>query len=794
MRRLLLRALGVALVATAAAGLVVLSVPWWLPASRGPAAAGRLALEALEGPARIVRDPFGVPHVEAAGARDAFLALGFAHAQDRLWQMDVLRRAASGRLSELFGSTTLPEDRLARTLGFAAAAADELDKVRGSTRELLAAYATGVNAWVREVREGRQPAPAEYRWLGLQPEPWRPEDTLAIVRFRAWLFGRSLGATLLLDRLVRQLGGLSSQEFFPRPTRTDHMEGLVGRLLPLARLADRSAGVAGLRGRVGSSGFVVGASRSRSGAPLLANDPHVELRLPPVFHVAHLRTPGWEVAGGTWPGVPVFWVGTNGAIAWGQVALHSSVSDLYEEALHPTDPYRYDRGGRWLEARRREERIAVRGHGEEVVEVVRTRHGPLLGSALPEDPALGSVALRWTGDVARSGIDAHLALQRATDWAGFRRSLENLVAPAVTFLYADRGGRVATQVVGHLPVRSIDTGLLPVPGRSGFYDWRGYIPFEELPSAGGGRPPWLIAATRPPDVEFTRPVAWLWTDPGTTERAGELLETAGPLGLDEAVAIQRDRKALAGRRQVRALLEGIELSSRPAVSLARLLLAWDGGTERDSAGAAAFHVFRYQLSRTLLGERLQQPELRRVLESAEPVPGVLLAGFLRRVDRAEARRYVERALEATWSWLGVEVSSNTAKWTWGRIHQLDLRHDFERLGGPWLRWVGRAHRIGPFPVPGSPDSLWTMYSPAAPPFRTQVGPALRFAVDLAHPDHAVVGLAGGQSGHAGSPHHEDGLRRWLAGKPHPLWMHPADISFHAAGIWELLPRPSGPVS
>ena len=780
------RALGIAAALSLVGAGIWLSAPWWLAPGTGPPPGGRLELAGLEATVRITRDPFGVPHVAAASRRDAFAGLGLAHAQDRLWQMDVLRRAASGRLSELFGSATVADDRLARTLGFGFAASQESSALRPETRALLEAYASGVNRWIRELLEGERDLPFEYRWVDARPEPWAVADTLAILRYRAWLLGRSLDSSLLLDRLVRDLGGLASREFFPRQQRTDHMEGLVKRLLPLLRLADRSASFAGLRGRVGSNGLVVGGARSASGVPLLANDPHVELRVPPLFYAAHMRFEGGQTAGGTWPGVPVFFVGTNGRIAWGQVALRTSVSDLFEETVHPSDPYKYDLGGRWVEAKRRDERIRVRGAAELTLEVVSTRHGPLLGRVLG-DRQLGGVALEWTGRTAASGIDPQLRVQASAGWEEFRGALRELIAPAMTWLYADREGNVGTQVAGHLPLRSIDTGLLPVPGRNGFYDWRGSMPFDDLPHSFGDDVPWLIARSRPPDRSFARPVAWLWTSPLTDERAEALLTEAPVLDLHDLVALQRERRSASGPEEIRALLKGVELRSGPAAILAGLLLDWDGSTDTRSTGAAAYHVFRYQLTARLLEARLDAGQVRLVLATSEPVPGMLLARFLARVDPEEARRWVERALDETWSWFGVELSSNRSKWTWGRVHQLELFHDFERLGGPWLRWVGRARRQGPFPVPGSPDSLWTMHAEGRPPFAPSVGPGFRFAIDMASADHPVFGLAGGQSGHPGSPHYTDGLDAWIAGRPRPLWMHTADVSYHAVGTWVLEP-------
>jgi penicillin amidase len=773
-------------VATAAAAIVAvqaISFYAWV-GDRRPEPNGQVTAPQLERSVRISRDAFGVPHVQAESAAEAFTGLGFAHAQDRLWQLELLRRSARGRLSELFGEDALPADRLARTLGLHEAAEQEWSALRPSTRKVLQAYSDGVNLWIQAVLDRRVAVPFEFDWLGVEPELWTPQDSLMLVRFRAWLLGRSLSLTLLLDRLVRDLGGVASQDFFPVPPPAPDTDR-VGKMLEIGRAADALARVAGLHGRVGSIGFVVGRQRSRSGHALLANDPHVELRLPNLFYMAHLSTPEWEVAGATWPGMPIFWAGTNRSIAWGQVTLHASVSDLFDESLHPEDRSRYDWGGRWRQGRRREEIIRVRDGADQQIEVISTRHGPLLA---PVDPDAQTYALRWTGQSQESGFEALLRVQDARSWKSFREALRGVPAPAATFLYADRHGNIGTQVAGRLPIRTIDTGLLPVPGRSSFYDWRGFIPFDRLPTSFGRDEPWLVASTSMPRTAFPEAVAWLRDGSGGGEsRLRRALRRSGELSLDDVIRIQRERHSAQGTAAVRQLVEGLDLPEGPAALMRQALLDWDGETRTGSVGAAIFHVFRRRLTERLLEDRLGAPYIEDVLSAAEPVPGVLLSRFLERVGPPRSRSMIERSLEETWSWFGVNVSSNPDKWTWGRVHRLRLRHAFEELGGPVLQRLGRSLGRGPFPAPGNADSVWTMYHSAKPPFEAMVGPALRVALDMADPDHLTFGLCGGQSGHPGDPLYDDGVADWLAGRPRPLWMHPLDVTYHERGVWELQP-------
>ncbi len=765
-------------------GLLGAALVWATQDGSAPAH-GRLRVAGVSARVEIVRDRLAVPHIRAEDPLDAYLGLGLAHAQDRLWQMELLRRSARGRLSELFGPPALDADRLSRTLAFGVAADAEWLGVSQEVRELLGAYSDGVNRWLEEVDAGRVRAPLEFRWLGHEPERWKPEDTLAIVRLRAWLVSRSLGATLLLDRLVRTFGGVAASDFFPvRPS--DGAHDTLATLLELGRTADALARGVGLRGRVGSLGFVVGAARSATGAPLLANDSHVELGLPALFYLAHLDTPKLELSGGTWPGIPVFWTGKNGAIAWGQVATHASVTELVRENMHSEAPPRYELNGRWLAAESRVETIRVMGAPDEAVEILSTRNGPLLGALLPGDSNAGTLALRWAGRSPRSGIEALLLLQHSGSWAGFRRALERYPGPVATFLYAD-AKQIGKQVAGNLPIRAVQTTLLPVIGGSRHYDWRGFIPFEQLPSEHGSMRPWLIASTHPEELGYRRRVNWLWSSPGAAARLRARLVEGPPLELARVLALQREQESERGRHAIREFFDGVELKSANAVTLQTILRGWDGRTDAGSRGALVYHVFRHELTRELLNARLGSDWGDEILAAAEPLPGVVLERFLDRVRAEATTDVVETALARAWRLLQAEVGTNPGRWRWGTLHQLRLRHAFEQLGQGRIRWLGRILGRGPYAVGGDPDSIWTMYHGTLLRRGAYVGPGLRYAVDLADPGHAQFGLAGGQSGHSGSEHYDDGLGAWLAGNPQTLWMHDSDVAYHRVGSWELRP-------
>ena len=524
---------------------------------------------------------------------------------------------------------------------------------------------------------------------------------------------------------------------------------------------------------------------------MLANDAHVDFSAPAVFYLAHLRAGRFELSGATWPGLPVFFVGTNRTIAWGQVALHASVSDLFEETLDPAEPRRYERAGRWRKAKLRSEEIAVRDAAPVRIEVALTEHGPLLRSVRPDDPRASALALRWTGFAAQSGVESALRLQLCGDWTCFRGALRELPAPAATFLYADAAGAIGTQVAGELPIRSIDTGLLPVSGASRFYDWKGSIPFDELPSAFGPNLSAQVVSSHPDGDAFTHPVSWLWSSEGGAERVRELVAPPTPIDVEGLVAIQRDTTSSRGPASLRLLIADLNPTSSSAQRAKAMLLEWDGATGVDSPGASLYHVFRQRLARRLLESLGVSRDAQTLLAQAEPAPGLVLARTLDRLGRDKAASLIEGALDETWATMRTQISANPKKWAWGEIHGVRLVHEFERSGSGSLAGSAAASASDRSPRRAIPTRPGPCTTARCPTDALELGPGLRYAVDLGDPDHALVGLAGGQSGSSGSDHYADALRDWLAGRPRPLWMHQSDVAYHQVGTWELAQRSDG---
>jgi penicillin amidase len=759
----------------AGAGLVaaLLLAAVWLGGQRATRAAhppltGTLGVTGLAGPLEIVRDRRGVPHVRAGSEEDAWWALGFAHAQDRLGQMLWLRRVVQGRTAERLGPEGLPSDRWMRTLDPAGTARRDAERLRGRPARILRAYAEGVNARLARIRRGAEAPPASAR--GEPLEAWTPADSIALLKLYALGLEDTTAESLVLAAILRRLGPIDARPFFPEGVGFDaipHGETTAaagaapGGPGPGVRLR-RALGLAGAS--VGSTALVVGGAWSRRGGVLLAADTHAAPRRPGLLYEAHLRGGGLEVAGATLPGIPLFWIGFTPDLVWAATASRAVVMDLFVETLHGGDAGRYRDADGWRELAVREERIEVAGGDVETLRVRSTRRGPLVHELLPG--AERPLSLKWPGALRGDGLAGFLALPLARDAEALREALAVHHEPVVAVVHADRAGHGGLQLAGFVPRRALPSGLVPVPGRNPAYDWHERLPFSAMPRRQlGPQRPFVVAADGPLAPRRASGIEFLWRTgerEHRLERALARAREAGPLRLDDLVALQRDVRSAGGELVDRALRlagppEGLD---REARQVAELLAGWDRRTDVASVGASAYAVFELRLLRALLEPVLGPELLARWVELPRVRALPLLVDALRRAEEGgeaaeRVRGAVRRSLRDAWIHLTVELGVNRSKWTWGRLHPLR----FPSLvpgGGP---------SFGPFPYGGDGTSVRVGEYRPLDSFETTVVSGYRFVAAADDLDQALTSLVPGQSEHEDHPHADDGLERWLAGRP-----------------------------
>ncbi len=560
-----MKKLRVALVAALLA--VVLSVAWaaWVARRALPPREGAFHVAGIHGRAEIIRDRWGVPHVFAASDEDAYFALGWATAQDRLFQMELNRRLATGRLAEIFGVRALKADRLFRTMDFAGPARRMLASARPEAVRAAEAYARGINAWVAELK-GQ--LPPEFALLRIGFEPARAEDFTGILGFMAWNLNLSWDFDPLFERLVDKVGEERALELFPYDfggsPSVYPSEPLGLKLSLLDGSSDLRDLVSFGPGLSGSNNWVVGPAKSATGGPILCNDPHLAHALPGIWYEAHLKTPNLDVAGVTIPGFPLVVIGHNRDIAWGMTNLMLDGGDFFIEKLDPRDPTRVMSRGDWVPVLAHPEVIKVRGEPDVTMTVRKTPHGPIVSDLMPGETR--ALAFQWNYQAAAGGgeIDALYALDRARNWAEFRAAARLFGAVAQNVAYADRGGHIGLQAVGAIPrFRGRQDGLRFREGWDGSEDWNGFVPFDEHPFSFDPPRGWLASANNPTvPAPATYYISSQWEPVDRYARIQELLESKSKLSIEDMERMQGDTVVVSARELVPLILSASE--ARPS--------------------------------------------------------------------------------------------------------------------------------------------------------------------------------------------------------------------------------------
>ena len=809
MRRLV-KWVGAALLAAAAVVVFAVLVAWrsLVPAS------GDAALAGLSAPVAIVRDRHAVAHVEAATHADAATALGYTHAQERLWQMEVLRRTAQGRLAEVFGEPAADTDVFLRTLGMARSARLSMPSLAPRTRTVLEAYARGVNAFVdREPARLEPPLPPEFMAFSHRPEPWRAADSVAIMKLMSLQLSMNMGDEL--KRLVFAAQGLNPAEIAdlmpqhpaddPRPLPD------LRDLLPIRTDADvlveavAAAPVEPALGAWASNNWVVSGERSVTGRPLLANDPHLAFGAPSLWYLAHLSYTGErgpvDVIGATLPGPPVVLLGRNAHVAWGFTNAGADVQDLHVERLRPADNDQYFAPDGWLRFALREEVVQVAG-GEDRRFTVRTgRHGPVLPDLMPL-PAeaklrfsdiltpLHVVALNWTGLAEDdTSMDAIIGLNEARSVADLRATFASVRSPMQAIVMADRAGNIGLTTPADVPRRRAENeveGRAPVPGWEPRYDWQGLTKAADLPGlsnpSGGAI---ATANTRLPnadDVFLTRD----WDEPARLERASALLAGRRTHDVSSMIAMQNDvhSRSLAQLRD--RLIDALDADNE----LVREVAAWDGDMQADARAPLLMVAWMRALNRRIFADDLGEAFARFDEINVHALTRVLSEGGARDwCDDREtaATEPCEAIARDAWGDAVADLRDRYGEpdgWTWGDAHPVRGRHQpFGRI--PLLRALFNVER----PAPGGSHTLnrgKTSFLDSDP-YASTHGAGYKAVYDLANPERSLFVQNSGQSGHVLSPHYRDQVEAWAEGRYLPMLTDPAAYRAHARGTWTLTP-------
>jgi penicillin G amidase len=763
-----------------------------LVASTFPKESGTVTVAGVSAPVLIETDPHGFPTIRAQSQADALFGLGYVHARDRLWQMEYQRRIGAGRLAEILGPGALETDRFLRTLGFHRAAESAWRSLSAPAQRKVEAYVRGVNAFLAS----SSARPVEFRILRCTPAPFDPVDSLVWAKLMAWDLGGNARDEIRRTRFAAAVGETRAAELLPpaaaSPTILEDGEWAlpapsrvasrfpfpVSRFAPLAwaRL-DAAFARAGARDPadegLGSNSWVVAGSRTTTGKPILANDPHLGLRVPSVWYLARLSAPNFSVTGATLPGLPGVVIGRNDRIAWALTSLEPDVQDLFVEEVDPADGSRYRWKGKWRAFETRRETIRVRG-GKDVDLVVRASvHGPIVTDVFEGAPAVGrAVAFRWTAlDAVDRTAEAIDGIDRARNWTDFLAAIRLFHAPAQNFLYADVDGHIGHTSSGAIPLRPRADGLRPVSG-AGEDDWSGYVPFDALPRTLDPPRGFVVAANnRVASGRYPYAISRDWPEPFRARRITERILAKEKLAMSDVRAIQLDRVSLQAREVVPLLL-GTSPADAPSREALARLAAWNREFAPDSPAAAIYAAWYAGLS------RMSQDEL------AKTPPGGVRSRFLinslstdsawcddvRTPARENCAAFRTSTLREAISFLRGRLGPDPARWRWEDLHRARFPHGvFEAVRG--LRSVfsleigqgGDAStvNVGAYRLDGS--------------FRMTDGPSYRQIVDLSREGGDLLVHTTGQSGNVFDPRYRNLLPLWREGDYLPVAEAPVKV-------------------
>ena len=738
-----------------------------------PTTSGRLELAVLGAPVEVFRDRYGVPHIFAQSERDAYATLGFVHAQDRLAQMDFMRRTAEGRLSEIIGAAALPHDRFVRTLGLRAQADAALAAMAPEVRAAFDAYAAGVNAYLTS-HDGAWPP--EILFNGASLAPWEPVHSLLWGRLMSVQLAVNWRGELSRARLAGRLTPAMLAELWPdhppdaATTLARHAADL--RSLALDRLA--AALPQPLGPAQASNEWVVSGIRATSGKPLLANDPHLGLGAPGVWYLARIEAPGLSLAGATAPGVPLLVLGHNGALAWGFTTTNADTQDLFFERVVEGDPERYETPSGPQAFSTRREVIAVKGDDPVTLTVRSTRHGVVISDlALATDAVPPGYVLALADAAAEQPdrtAEALYRMNRATGADEFVAALASWHAPVQNIVYADTSGRIGVYTAGRIPQRKSGDGWMPQPGWTGEFDWLDFIPFVELPHAADPKSGRLINANNrvvPDDYPYF--VSRDWDSPERAERIAERLAERAKHDIASMESIQADDVSLFARRLLPAMARTRTNDARAREALAKLA-NWDARMDRGRAEPLLFNSWVRQTAADLLVRALG-PAAADLLRETPILVRRAFDGTSefcddRATDVVEScADLVSAALSKTLDELTQTYGADMGKWRWGDAHAALFLHPFYSRVPVIAQWTAFRQ-----PTDGDNFTVRRAASRAgdpANPFAHVHGQSLRAVYDLDDLSRSRFITAPGQSGNPLSPHWGDLV---------PLWAHAGSLA------------------
>jgi len=751
-------------------------------------------------------DSLAVPYIQTDNEESAAFALGFLHARERMFQMDLIRRAGEGRLSEVFGSKTVPFDKMFLTVGIKQTAEKMLEAAHPETKKMLTAYAEGVNYFINKFRNK---LPIEFDILKYEPYEWKPVHSLMVVRLMAWELNMSWWTDIIFTKLVQQLGEEKAKLILPDfpenaptiiPAALSNEPEITMSFIDVNRAYKEFTGFTGTH--IGSNNWVVNKEKSQSGKSIIANDPHLAFTAPCKWYAAVIHAGDYHVEGVTLPGVPSVVIGKNQNISWVLTNVMADDADFYFEKLDAAGK-KYFCDNLWQDLKIRKEKIRVKDGTDIFFEVKETHRGPIISNIhsfnlmYPNsfDKNL-NISMRWTGNDISDEYFAFYSVNKASDWNSFKQAVSNFTVPGQNFVYADVKGNIGYLCAAKLPIRATNSPTFVFDGTTSANDWKGFVPFDEMPMLFNPPQNYIASANNKTIKNFPHHISNLWEPSSRIERITELLTAKAKHSSEDFQQYQTDFISPYAKHIIKYILQAfgnIKVTDKNLNETLTLLKKWDGKFDAFYQAPAIYAVFlthflkntfEDDLGFNLFNEFLFVPNVpyRVVQKILEENTSTLFDD--KNTAKIESRDdMIRKSLADALTELETKLGSDINQWQWGKLHTLTFKHFFNGEN----KFVDGMVNIGPFGIGGDGTTLFNTeytfnhYGGSERAFQhkeyeNHLGPSMRYIFDFANPDEFYLTLPTGQSGHPLSKHYQDQTQMWLRGKYVKIKTDQASIS------------------
>ncbi|RLQ91632.1 penicillin acylase family protein [Falsibacillus albus] len=732
-----------------------------------PKTAGELSVAGLSKKVEVIRDNEGVPHIQAENEHDLYFAQGYVQAQDRLFQMDLSRRQASGRLSEVIGASTIDRDKFFRTLGLRRAAEASYNNYSEKAKEVLQAFADGVNAYIKDAEKEKK-LPIEFTLLDYKPDSWTPTDSLTIGKYMAFDLGGHWQGQAFRYWAEKNLSSEKAKELFP--SYPEDAPAIIADLGDMNIDVEKTLSSSIIPPEFnGSNNWVVSGEKSESGKPMLADDPHLSLATPSIWYQMALKTNGMDVSGVIFAGIPGIILGHNEHIAWGVTNTGPDVQDLYIEKRNPDNKDEFLYKDKWEKATIIQEPIKVKGEKTIPYEVTITRHGPVISDFAYKQKGDSVFSLRWTALDPSSELEAVLNMNKANNWKEFEKALEKFETPTQNFVFASDDGTIAYKANGKIPIRKSGDGLLPVPGWTDEYEWTGFIPFDELPKVVNPKEGFISSANNKViSSDYPYHISNTWAQPYRQMRIQEVLKSKDKLSVEDMQSLQMDQTNLYAREFVPQFLKVMKNDKGNGIEkeALKLLGKWNYVDDKNKPAPLIFNLWMKEIPKVLYEKDIPDDVLN-LFDGKQQVTDNILRTALAGENCAWVDEnggidsLLHTALKNVLNRLAKDYGNHPEQWKWGDYHQLYFAHPISQASNLLAYFFNNED---PIPVGGS--QVTVQAASYEDDGIVDHGASWRFVIDTDDMSKSYHIIGPGESGHFRSQWYHNQIKDWIKGNYH----------------------------